>query len=238
LKKIPLLVSLLLLFGNSFAQLTSSGSPDNVFVFSLGAATPFMNNIAFNAWAKTNYNKNVAINNQVNYDSNLAFVFKKWDLDIHIDGNSTLGVISLDFGRRLTPQHSIISSFLNFEIGEFSLSYNDIVPVGYTLTADQQGKKLDLQYVQTFIGLSSKNYLNMLHFRTGKRGGVSINSGFFGRVGYMPQRTYWQYGYSTSSVDLTSPTFKQTYFHGVNIPGIPKLNDVFADVGLFIGIGN
>ena len=109
--------------------------------------------------------------------------------------------------------------------------YSNISPVNYTPTEAQKGKELQLHYNATYIGLSSKNYINGLSFKSGKgKKGASYNCGFYADFGYEPWGGDWEYGYYTGSG-------KYAQFHSQNVYGIPHLNNVFVDMGIFIGIG-
>ena len=108
----------------------------------------------------------------------------------------------------------------------------EVAPTNYTLTSDELGKKLQLQYRAVYIGLSSRNYLNKLNFKTGKgKSAVSFNPGFNFEFGYEPWGGAWHYGYYKGSG-------KSSQFIGNRVYGIPALSNVFFNAGVSLGIGN
>ena len=205
-----------------------NGTKDHVLVISLGAEKTFMNNPAFDNWTELNYNKR--INDIASLGLDVNILLKSYDVGIYGALGYPYLTYSIYWGRRLTGLQSNISSFLNLNIGGLYADPN-VAPVNYVPTADQQGKKLYLRYDAAYIGLSSKNYLNKLHFSSGKgKGAVSYNSGFYVNFGYEPWGGDWRYGYDRGSG-------KNTEFIGNKVYGIPGLNKVFFTTGVFFGLG-
>jgi hypothetical protein len=228
-KKLAVALVLLTISGYSFSQVNFNNTQGNMLILSLGMNKTVIDNPGFDAWTRTNYNKTENYILSGNID--IAFITKKYDFGLGLNAPYPYGVGSFYFGRRLTSKQSWISSFLNFEAGVFEAVYTDIAPVNYTFTSSQQGQNMQLHYYNTYFGLTSKNYINGLSFRSGKgRKGVSFNSGFYFRVGYEPWKGDWEYGYYTGSG-------KYAQFHGQKVNGIPQLNNMFMDTGIFIGIG-
>ncbi|WP_183575463.1 hypothetical protein HDF18_16200 [Mucilaginibacter sp. X5P1] len=235
MKKIVLVFFLLLIFTRGFSQLSFNDSPFKMAVFSFGAHQTIMNNPGFDNWASSNYNR--TITSKISIEGDLTAITRNYEFGIHFTNPTPYGVGGLYAGRRLTPLRSEISSYLEFNIGGFFGRFKNLSPVNYKPTADQQGQDLELHYDATYIGLTSKNYFNNLHFRIGKSKGVSVNPGFYFAFSYIPFNDgSWSYGYNVA--DDSDPDNPSTSFNSVKVKGIPKLNNVFMDAGIFIGFGN
>lgn len=128
-------------------------------------------------------------------------------------------------GVRLTRYRSRITSWLNFHTGTFSALYNYIHPVNYTLTQDQVGKQLQLQYNNWYVGLSSKTYWTH-HHKKHDSTLVGINV----LAGYTTGSGNWKYGYYVGSGKTLS-------FVGQPVNGIPSIGDMFLNIGVLCGIG-
>jgi len=238
MKKIVLILVFIVLVKGIYAQVTAKDSTDHVFVASVGFRQLFMNDGQFDTWTETNYNKKINLYSAVALD--LGYYTKKYDGGIDISGTNSTYFLDLYFGERLTSKASNISSYLNLFVGGFQFNSYDIKPIDYTLTPDQVGKKLKLNYGMYYFGLSSKTYFNKLHTCIGKHKKVSLNSGFYVNAGYDPfNDRIWEYGYEDnansgidSNGDITTP------FKSVTIHNIPLLNRFFMEAGIFIGIGN
>ncbi len=238
MKKLILICCMLLSAEAVFAQLGAAGATDNVFVVSIGVQQRFVNNPEFNTWALSNYNKNFA--NKINGEGDFTY-FKNWyDAGIHLSSSNSFINATLYFGLRLTSPKSKISSYLNFDAGVLSFQSFNMVPVNYTPTPDEQGKQLKLTYESYYLGLTSKNYLNDLHFHFGKHKKISFNTGFYVSAGYDPfNDRSWTYGYDdTANETIDSDGNTDIPFKGVNINNIPLLNRFFMEAGIFVGIGN
>jgi hypothetical protein len=238
MKKIVLLIFVLAAAGRSFAQLAANDSSKKVFVLSLGVHQSFMNNPAFNAWTLSNYNKK--INSTINGEGDLTFFMKKYDAGLHYSSANSFDFTALYFGLRLTSVQSKVSSWLNFDFGGLNIDRSDLAPVDYTLTPDQQGKKLKLEYSMYYIGLTSKNYLNNLHFHFGKHKKTSFNTGFYLSAGYDPfNDRAWSYGYDdNANATIDSDGNTTVPFKSVKVNSVPLLNRFFMEAGIFVGIGN
>ena len=149
-----------------------------------------------------------------------------------INAGSFSDVVAIYWGPRLTSIKSPFSSFLNLEFGLYN-GTPGIAPVHYVPMANQVGKQLHLYYQAAFFGLSSKNYFNKLHFKTGKnkKGVLSWNTGFHVAAGYEPWAGDWKYGYYKGEG-------KYSTFVSNRINTIPNLNKVFLNAGIFVGLGN
>jgi hypothetical protein len=215
---------------HSFGQAGISGTGSNMIMFSAALNKLFINNSGFNNWTALNYNKTEPNGPGVSLD--IALVTRRFDGGLYFDVASANRVANFYFGKRLTPRQAAITSYLNLEVGQFGSFYNDIAPPNFVPPAGYQGKSLQLQYNAAYFGLESKNYFNFLSFRsgTGKKR-ISYNSGFYCQVGYEPWGGGWQYGYYTGSG-------KYAVFHGSHVSGIPSLNNLFFNTGVFFGIGS
>ncbi|HWZ04220.1 MAG TPA: hypothetical protein VNX40_11465 [Mucilaginibacter sp.] len=224
-KKIALPFFLLFLFQSSFCQRNAvNKEPDSMFFFHMGASNAFINRQAFDQWTRANYNLTERYN--LNLLIDLGYIYRGFDFGADLSVDATFNQHLVYFGRRLTGPHSFITSWLNFEYGQFTAVFTNIAPINYKPTPDQQGQQLELQYTANYIGLSSRNFFNFLHhtIRIGK-GGIPINTGFFVGAGYQPHGGNWQYGYYN----------KDTVFTAVKIKTIPKLSKVQVTTGVFVG---
>ena len=229
MKKAYLLFLLLMPFTSSFCQVNLQGTTYHLFTFSLGVDQPVENNQAFNSWTLSNYNRKLG--NSIKGSIDLSFIGKSADAGAVANAGSFSDVVLLYWGPRLTPVTSPFSSFLNFQFGLYN-GTPGITPVNYVPTTDQQGKHLHLYYEAAFFGLSSKNYFNKLHFKTGKgKKGISWNTGFHVDAGYEPWADDWKYGYYKGEG-------KYSTFVSNRINTIPNLNKVFFNAGIFAGIGS
>ena len=165
MKKIILLLFLLIVFKDSFCQVNAAGDQAPLFMLSLGADKMLINNPAFDTWTESNYNRKIGYS--LNAAVDLSVVFKSYDVGMHIITGSPAETVSIYGGKRLTPLNSKVSSFIELQFGEFVVRPG-VAPVDYVLTANQPGKKLELDYNAIYFGMTSKNYLNALHFKMGK----------------------------------------------------------------------
>jgi len=224
-KRTAITFILLLLFQYAFCQRNAANrEPDSMFFFHMGASNAFINRQAFDQWTQANYNLTERYNMNLLID--LGYIYRRFDIGADLSVDATFNQHLIYIGRRLTGPHSFITSWLNFEYGQFTAVFTNIAPVNYKLTPDQQGQQLELHYTGNYIGISSRNFLNFLHhtIRIGK-GGIPINTGFFVGAGYQPHGGYWQYGYYN----------KDTVFTAVKIKTIPKLSKVQVTTGIFVG---
>jgi hypothetical protein len=220
-----ILLCLLSCFQNSFCQRNSQNfQTDSMFFFGMGLSKLSINRLAFDQWTRANYNLTESYN--LNTYIDLDYIGGRYDLGLNFNLGSAFSTDLVYLGVRLTSPRSKIASWLNFEVGEFQGVFTNIAPVNYTLTPDQVGQKLELHYKQGYIGLTSKNFLNFLHFNTrlGKTK-VPFNSGFFVSAGYQPGHGTWRYGYYNSD----------TVFVSNKVRTIPKLGNVQVRAGVFAG---
>lgn len=133
-------------------------------------------------------------------------------------------VSDIFIGRKLTRFNSPVTSLLNLHFGNFAAIYKHLRPDNYTLTADQQGKSLQLQFNKSFFGLSSKNYWSYIK----KKGGSTI-VGLEILAGYMPWSDNWQFGYYVH---------KPKTFISNRVYGIPSFGKLFFNAGLLIGLAS
>ncbi|MCR8561759.1 hypothetical protein KXD93_29150 [Mucilaginibacter sp. BJC16-A38] len=227
MKNITLVFLILICFQNTFAQLNTQNVQDEMFTISAGPNRMFLNNRDFNAWTAANYNLLEKISTGFRVD--LSFIGRKYDAGLLLGGDSKLTTVLGYFGAKLTNKYSSISSWLNVEAGEIYAVYKDIAPVNYVLIHREIGKDLELHYGAGYIGLSSKNYLNFLHWniKIGK-GAIPVNAGFYASVGFTPFARNWRYGYYKY-------TDSDTTFKSRKVNSIPKLSKVYANTGVFIG---
>jgi len=237
MKKIVLLLFLLTAARGSFAQLAANDSVKNVFVLSFGAHQTIMNNPGFNNWTLTNYHKK--INNPINIEGDLTFFIKTYDVGLQYSANS-FAFTTVHLGTHLTAAQSKLSSWLDFDFGQLYIKRTDMAPIDYTPTPDQQGENLKLEYSVYYIGLTSKNYLNNLHFHFGKHKKTSFNAGFYLSAGYDPfNDRQWTYGYNDNAhTTINSDGTTTVPYKSVTINSIPPLNRFFMEAGIFAGIGN
>jgi len=219
------------IYGNAFAQTGFSNTPK--FIFDVGINNTSINNPAFTGWAAGNYNRNANAGISGLFDITIA---GKWDAGFHLSTANPFLVADIEFGKRLTSRHSPIASYINIDYGEFNAMFNDLAPLNYTLTPDQQGKQMQLKSRNSYLGITSRNYVNRLNFFVGRGHNAVFVSGFYAKAGWMPFRKQWEYGYyeDTGSDADGTPTYD---FNSVKIDNIPNINNFFFDAGVFIGIG-
>jgi hypothetical protein len=224
-RKIAVTLFLLLLFQSSFCQRNAANmEPDSMLYFHMGASNAFINRQAFDQWTRANYNLTEKYN--ANFMLDLGGVYKRFDLGGSLNVGGSFNQFVVYVGRRLTGQRSFITSWLNFEYGQFVGIFKNIAPVNYTLTPDQQGQQLELHYTGNFIGLSSRNFLNFLHYNIKLRKvKIPVNTGVFVSLEYQPGARDWNYGYYKTD----------TVFTAVKIKTIPKLSKVQLTTGVFMG---
>ena len=179
--------AVLILFAapNAFGQRNVSNlQPEGMLIINIGVDDFFISRQAFDRWTRMNFN--LVENNNPNIFADFGGIFRAYDFGTSVSSNGigfdlTQGYI----GRRLTRPQSPISSWLNLEFGGISGTFTNIRPVNYVLTPDQAGQKLQLRYLSNYWGLTSKNYLNFLHYNAPslKHKKIAINSGFFVRCG-------------------------------------------------------
>jgi len=229
MKKNLILFVLIFLCKIACCQVNLNGTEDHVMIVSLGADRTFINNPAFNSWAETNYNRKIDYVASFSFDLNIVLNYADMGIDLNAGSPYING--SVYYGRRLTSMKSAVSSFLNIELGGFFAAPR-FAPANYTPTPDEQGKKLELHYSAAYIGLSSRNYLNKLHFKKGKgKNAVSFNPGFNFEFGYEPWGGDWRYGYYKGSG-------KSAQFISNKVYNVPALGNVFFNAGISLGIGN
>lgn len=224
-KKIAIALFLLLLFHSAFCQRNAANKePDSLFFVHMGASNAFINRQAFDQWTRANYNLTEKYN--ANFLLDLGGIYKRFDFGGGLNVGGSFNQYLVYFGRRLTGQRSFITSWLNIEYGQFIGIFKNIAPVNYTLTPDQQGQQLELHYTGNFIGLSSRDFLNFLHYniRLGKVK-IPVNTGVFVSLEYQPGARNWNYGYYNTD----------TVFTAVKIKTIPKLSKVQVSTGVFMG---
>ena len=221
--------AVLILFAaqKAFGQRNVSNlQPDGMLIMNIGVDDFSISRQAFDRWTRMNFN--LVENNNPNIFADFGGIFRAYDFGTSVSSNGvgfdlTQGYI----GRRLTRPQSPVSSWLNLEFGGISGTFTNIRPVNYVLTPDQVGQKLQLRYLSNYWGLTSKNYLNFLHYNAPslKHKKIAINSGFFVSVDYQPYRRQWSYGYYN----------KDTIFTSVKIKTIPMLGKVHGSAGVFCG---
>jgi hypothetical protein len=225
LRRVAISFILLLCFQSSFGQRNALDmEPDSMIFFHLGASYTSINRSAFDQWTRTNYN--LVERHDLNTLIDIGGIYKRFDIGVDLNAGGAFNQYMVYFGRRLTGPRSFITSWLNFEAGEFVGIFKNISPVNYTPTPDQKGQQLELHYTSTYIGLTSKNFLNFLHFniRLGKDK-IPVNTGFFVGAGFQPGGRNWKYGYYNTD----------TVFTAVKIKNIPRLGKVQVNTGLFMG---
>jgi hypothetical protein len=237
MKKLFTIALLLISCQLSFSQ-DEPFTPDLVSLnFDFGK--PFMDNRAFDNWARTNYNKRYTNNASYGADVNLAFA-RHFDAGVRFGGSSgDFNYFSFYAGIRVTPRYSWLTSFLNLEGQYYFVANNDLAPVNYRLTADERGQAMELHYSTGFIGLSSRNYIRPLNIRIGKMKRSVIRWGFFVNAGYQPWKTAWKYGYYKETTSTNSDGEEETNndFISRKVYSIPKLADKYLQTGVFVGIG-
>ncbi|HEY1870620.1 MAG TPA: hypothetical protein VGG71_06140 [Chitinophagaceae bacterium] len=155
----------------------------------------------------------------------LSFLFRHFGGGLKIFIPNPYRMETFFFGTRLTCFNSRFSSWLNLEIGEFDALYNHLRPVNYTLTPDQQGKSMQLKYDNLYFGVSNKTY-----WKHRSKKDLSTEVGIDLMAGYMPWQGSWKYGYYI-------PSGKTLRFVGNSVYGIPPIDSLFVNVGLFCGLG-
>jgi hypothetical protein len=221
--------AILILFAtqNALGQRNVSNlQPDGMLIMNIGVDDFSISRQAFDKWTRMNFNR--VENNNPNIFADFGCIFRAYDIGVSLSSNGvgfdlTQGYI----GRRLTRPQSPVSSWLNLEFGGISGQFTNIRPVNYVLTPDQVGQKLQLRYASNYWGLTSKNYLNFLHYNAPslKHKKISINSGFFVSVDYQPYSRQWHYGYYN----------QDTIFTAVRIKTIPLLGKIHGTAGVFCG---
>ncbi|QEC80273.1 hypothetical protein [Mucilaginibacter ginsenosidivorax] len=219
----------LFLTTNLFAQRNANNQDHNVLILALGVDQPLMDNGAFNSWSQLNYKHHQNCTVGGNFGLDVIVKSFAFGLDAVIGKPYATG--SIYAGSRLTTPESIVSSFLNLQMGLFDFHGSGDSPLNYVPTADQAGKSLYLDYSALYFGLSSRNYINKFHFVSGKgKNKISYNSGFFCSVNVEPWTNDWRYGYNKRSG-------RYTHFISNRVYGIPKPNPFFFETGVFMGIG-
>lgn len=194
----------------------------------MGINGTVISNPAFDAWTTANYNKTE--HNSIGLNLDFDLLFSKYSAGICGDLAFPYIVADLYFGRRITP--APVVSYINFKIGAFRGSYNDIAPANYVAPSASRGDQFQLQNGRFYLGLESKNYISFPDSKNQvKRGKIRWSSGFFAQFGYMPWRSNWEYGYYTGSG-------RASVFHGTTVSGIPALSNSFIEAGIFVGIGS
>jgi hypothetical protein len=224
-KKIAMVLCLLLLSQSSFCQRNGYNlQPDSMLFFAMGISSTSINRQAFDQWTRANYN--LVESRRVNTLVDFGIIGGPFDFGVNLNVGSAFSTSTFYIGGRLTSKSSPISSWLNLEFGEFLGVFTNIAPLNYVPTPDQVGQKLELHYRQGYIGLSSKNFLNFLHFnaKLGK-GKIPFNTGFYLGAGFQPGSNDWKYGYYNTD----------TVFVGRKIHNIPKLGRVQVTGGVFVG---
>src|ERR1700761_5882079 len=148
---------------HSFAQVNLSGSADHELLITIGADQLVTGNGAFNSWSELNDHNR--LNHSIDGNFNFSMILKSYDFGMNAGVGNPYGLAAVYAGRRLTSLRAGISSFLNLQTGfiGFNAPAAD-APLNYVPTADQAGKALHLHYAAAYIGLSSRNYVNKLHF--------------------------------------------------------------------------
>lgn len=130
-------------------------------------------------------------------------------------------ISSLFYGRSVIRVKDF-KSFLNFDLGRLSSSYDDIVPPNCSAV---QGQKMKLVYRALYCGLSSKT-IWLKHITDG----VALDLGFDLNAGYMPWDGRWRYGYFVPVNNLSST------FSGRYVSSLPALSKFCFSSTVFIGI--
>jgi hypothetical protein len=213
-----------------FAQADTSDKPH--FIIDLGINQPVVTNTAFNLWAGSNYNKNVSPGISGMFDIAIA---GKWDGGLHLSAANPYLIAGFEFGKRLTPAQFPIASYINLDFGWYNAMFNDLAPVGYKLTPDQQGQQMQLKSINKYFGITSRNYFSRFGFFIGRGHNATFASGFYVTGGWAPFRKQWEYGYYTN--DGSDADGIPTYdFNSVKVYGIPNISNFFIDTGLFVGV--
>jgi hypothetical protein len=190
----------------------------------IGVDNMFVNAHHFNQWAKLSGQKPPA----ASVSGHLAFSYiaHYFDGGIEVIFPDPYRIEGMFAGVRLTRYKNKVTSWLNIHTGYFSALYNNLHPVNYTLTQEQMGKQMQLQYNNWYVGISNKTYWTH-HHKKHETTLIGINL----LVGYTTGRGNWSYGYYIGSGKTLS-------FVSQPVNGIPSIGDVFLNIGLLCGIGS
>lgn len=229
MKKLFLILLCTSLYHNIYAQSARPAMPH--FILDGGVGQSLMNDPAFNAWAASNYGKNV--NSGVSGLFDITYT-GKWDAGLHLNAGNPYLVAGFEFGKRLTSPRSPVVSYINLAYGDLSAIFNNsLAPLNYKLTPGESGKQMQLRSDNDYFGITSRNYFTRLQFYLGRAHHATFISGFYITGGWMPFRKQWYYGYwEDDGGDTGSSTF-----NSVRAYNIPDVNNFFFDAGLFVGIG-
>ena len=230
MKKLFTLICLFVSY-HTLAQVNLSGSEDHLMLVGIGADQLIAGNGAFNSWSELHYH--TRLNHSLDGNLDFSIISKSYDFGFTASLGDPYGLAAIYAGKRLTSRNADISSFLNFQLGSMGFNAPSVdAPLNYMPTGDLAGKPLHLHFAAVYAGLSSRNYLNKLHFNTGKgKNKASYNSGFFVDLNDEPWGGNWRYGYDKGSG-------RYARFIGDQVPGIPLMNPLFMDAGIFMTIGN
>jgi hypothetical protein len=188
----------------------------------------FYSNREFNRWTTANYGLLEKYSTGV--FGELSFTHKRLGGGFSIGYSAPITNWSFYFGYRLTGKYSPIGSWLNLQAGEISATFKNIAPVNYQLAPDEIGQSMELRYKAGYIGITSKNYLNFLHWNIKlPHGKIPVNVGVNASLGFTPFARNWRYGYMSYNDNDT--TFVS---HKVN--SIPKMSKVYGSAGVFISL--
>jgi hypothetical protein len=207
---------------SGFGQKKDDRNPSPELFLELGPDYTFANAENLNQWAFNSGQK--LPQPSISGHLALSFLFRHFGGGLKIFIPNPYRTETFFFGRRLTRLNSNVSSWLNLEIGEFDALYNHLRPVNYTLTPDQQGKTMQLKYDTLYFGVSSKTYWK---HRSRKDSFTVVGLDLL--AGYLPGQGSWKYGYYV-------PSGKTSRFVGNSVYGIPSIDSLFVNVGLFCGI--
>jgi len=226
MKRLIIIIFLAGCFNYAFAQLDSKNREDGFFSLDIGPNKMFYNNLEFNQWTTANYN--LVKKNRLGILGDFSYTGKHFDGGLSISYASPLTSMIGYFGYRLTGKYTAISSWLNLQFGELYAKFTNIAPVNYQLTDDEVGQKMELHYNAGYIGFSSKNYINSLHWnmKLGKEK-LPVNIGFYASLGFTPFARNWHYGYMSYNDNDTS-------FVSRKVNTIPKMSKVYGSAGVFI----
>ena len=226
MKKLIIIFILAGCFNQAFAQLDSKNREDGLFSIGLGPNQMFKNNGDFNRWTTANY--------KILKKKSTGFLFDLGYTDKHWGGGFSIGYSSplMNFmgyaGYKLTGRYTAISSWLNVQLGEISARFKNIAPVNYQLTDDEIGQKMELHYNAAYIGISSKNYINSLHWNIKvRKEKIPVNAGFYASLGFTPFARNWRYGYYSYKDNDTT-------FVNRKVGTIPKMSKVYGSAGVFV----
>lgn len=226
MKKLIIIFILAGCFNQAFAQLNSKNREDGLFSIEIGPNQMFYNNGDFNRWTTANYN--IIEKNLTGFLATLSYTDKHLGGGFSIGYNSPLTNYMAYFGYKLTGRYTAISSWLNLQFGELSARFKNIAPVNYQLTDDEIGQKMELHYNAAYIGISSKNYINSLHWniKVGKEK-IPVNAGFYASLGFTPFARNWRCGYYSYKDNDTT-------FVNRKVGTIPKTSKVYGSAGFFV----